>query len=118
MFYERFIGLCEESGIKPSKVAIDCSFNKGSVSVWKKKYDNGLDVHPTAEILNKISNYFNVSVDYLLEKTDVQTPNGGAISDIDIKFALFGEKADKIPDEKLQEVKNFAKYIMDTYNNE
>lgn len=72
VFYERFIRLCEESGIKPSKVAIDCSFNKGSVSVWKKKYDNGLDVHPTAEILNKISRYFSVSVDYLLGNTDVK----------------------------------------------
>ena len=41
-------------------------FNKGSVSVWKKKYEEGADIKPTTEILNKIAEYFDVSVDYLL----------------------------------------------------
>lgn len=68
MFYERYASLCANKGVAPSKVAIECGFNKGSVSVWKKKYQNGIDVRPSSEILIKIANYFNVSVDFLLEK--------------------------------------------------
>lgn len=68
MFYERYASLCANRGVSPSKVAFECGFNKGSVSVWKKKYQNGIDVRPSSEILIKIANYFNVSVDFLLEK--------------------------------------------------
>ena len=54
-----------------SEQIIDIMNDKNNeIQVWKKKYDNGLDVHPTAEILNKISRYFSVSVDYLLGNTD------------------------------------------------
>lgn len=70
MFYERYASLCANRGVSPSKVAIECGFNKGSVSVWKKKYQNGIDVRPSSEILIKIANYFSVSVDFLLDKTD------------------------------------------------
>lgn len=112
MFFDRYEKLCRDYKKTPTGVAVELGIGRGTVSYWKSGNT------PKQDILIKIASYFNVSVDYLLEKTDVQTPNGGAISDIDIKFALFGEKADKIPDEKLQEVKNFAKYIMDTYNNE
>lgn len=68
MFYERYTSLCKNRGVSPSKVAVECGFNKGSVSVWKKKYQSGIDVHPSSEILIKIANYFNVSVDFLLDK--------------------------------------------------
>ncbi len=71
---------------------------------------------PDYETLLKIANYFNVSVDYLLGKTDVKNDDEkSTVTDDDIKFALFGEVADKIPDEKLQEVKNFAQFIKDNF---
>ena len=70
MFYERFLDLCNEKGIKPSRVAVETGFNKGSISVWKKKYENGEDTQPTSEILSKIADYFCVTIDYLLGKTD------------------------------------------------
>lgn len=66
MFYARYVELCANKKVSPSKVALECSFNKGSVSVWKKKYEKGEDIKPTPEILVKIAEYFNVSVGYLL----------------------------------------------------
>lgn len=66
MFYDRYINLCSEKRISPSKAAIECGFNKGSVSVWKKRFENGEDIQPTPEILIKIADYFGVTVDYLL----------------------------------------------------
>ncbi len=70
MFYARYLELCFEQDVSPSKVALDCGFNKGSVSVWKKKYLAGEDVSPSADILLKLANYFDVSVDYLLGKSE------------------------------------------------
>lgn|GEM_PF-6200146 len=70
MFYARYVELCASKNVSPSKVALECGFNKGSVSVWKKKYEKGEDVKPTPEILVKISEYFGVSVGYLLGVED------------------------------------------------
>lgn len=107
MFYDKLKELCASKSIKPSRVAIECGFSKSAVSHWKS--DGTI---PQREILSKIADYFNVSVDYLLGNEEQKQ---ASVSDNDIKFALFGEVADEIPDEKLQEVKNFAKYIKDTY---
>lgn len=67
--------------------------------------------------LHAIASFLNVSVEYLKGETDVKKPitMNKSISDDDIKFALFGDAAEEIPDEKLQEVKNFAQYIKNTY---
>lgn len=67
MFYDRFIELCNKKGVKPSRVAMEKGFNKGSISSWKKNAELGKDVKPTTEILEKIANYFDVTVDELLE---------------------------------------------------
>lgn len=61
MFYDKFVEMCKENDVSPSQVAIKCGFNKSSVTNWKK---NGYT--PRQEILLKIAEYFNVSVDYLL----------------------------------------------------
>lgn len=61
MFYDKLKELCEENGIKPSRVAMECGFSKGTITHWKN--DGTI---PQREILLKIADYFNVSVDYLL----------------------------------------------------
>lgn len=116
MFYERYTSLCDNKEVAPSKVAIECGFNKGSVSVWKRKYQEGKDVKPSSEILIKLADYFDVSTDFLLGKnnSNLEEQKNPATDD-EIKFALWGDVADEIPDEKLQEVKNFADYIKSTY---
>lgn len=65
MFYDRFLEICKQHNVSPSQVAIQCGFNKSSVTNWKK---NGYA--PRQEILIKIADYFNVTVDYLLDKTE------------------------------------------------
>lgn len=69
MFYDRFVAICKERGVSPSKVAIHCGFNKSSVTNWKK---NGYA--PRQEILTKIANYFGVSIDYLLGNEQKENP--------------------------------------------
>lgn len=69
MFYDRFVSLCDDKGVKPSVAAREIGFNKSTVSAWKR---NGTT--PNREILSKIANYFAVSVDHLLGNTDDPTP--------------------------------------------
>lgn len=61
MFYDKYIALCEEKGISPSKAAVEIGLNKASVTNWKK---NGYT--PRADVLQRIAEYFGVSVGCLV----------------------------------------------------
>ena len=76
MFYERFLTLCKEKKVSPSGAATQAGFNKGTVSVWKKKYTEGYDVRPDKDVIEKICKFFNCSESWLLgieehEKTPI-----------------------------------------------
>lgn len=66
MFYDQYVLLCNQKGMAPSRVAQNIGLSKAAVSHWK----NGST--PNAEILAKLSDYFNVSTDFLLGKTDIK----------------------------------------------
>ena len=66
MFYERFVALCKENGITPSAAATQAGFNKGTVSVWKKKCTEGIDTRPDMDVVKKICSFFNCSEAWLL----------------------------------------------------
>ena len=56
MFYERYLSLCEKLSLSPSAAATKAGFNRGTVSVWKKKDEAGSDVRPEKEVIEKICN--------------------------------------------------------------
>lgn len=62
MFWKTFIELCNKKGVAPNFVAKRLGFSTGTVTWWKK----GRLPRDTA--LLKLSEYFGVSVDYLLGK--------------------------------------------------
>lgn len=66
MFWENFVALCQERGEKPTPVIKKLGIAVGLVTKWK----NG--TMPGSVTLSKIANYFGVSVDYLLGKTDIK----------------------------------------------
>lgn len=84
MFYDVFKQLCEEKGISPTKASTEIGFSKGSVSYWKKRYNEGNDAKPDSYTAAKIADYFGVSVDYLLCRTDDPTDyaNGDLIASV------------------------------------
>lgn len=60
--YERYCILRDRTGVKDAKVATDLSIPKSTFSEWKKgKYV------PKAEKLQKIADYFGVSISYLMD---------------------------------------------------
>ena len=61
MFIDTYESLCKQRGVSCSKAAQEMGINKGTVSVWRNK-----GTRPQAAQLEKIAEYFGVSVDYLL----------------------------------------------------
>lgn len=59
-FYNKFIELCETKGVSPTKVAREIGIGTPNVTYWK----NGS--LPKADTALKLSDYFGVTVDYLL----------------------------------------------------
>lgn len=64
MFYERFVQLCARNNEKPTTVLKKIGVSSGNLNNWK----NGTSVK--SDILMQLSEHFNVSVDYLLGRTD------------------------------------------------
>lgn len=60
LFYDRFIALCAQKGISASFVVQQIGLNKSSATYWK----NGSI--PKGDTLQKLADYFGVSVDYLI----------------------------------------------------
>lgn len=67
MFYDIFLQLCDEKGVKPTPAAIAIGVSSAAAAKWKKGST------PSGDNLQKIAEYFNVSVDYLLEKEEEKT---------------------------------------------
>ena len=64
-FLSRFESLCSEKEVTHYKVATDCLFDKSSISKWFSK-----GFLPELEIIELLCDYFNVSPDYLLGRTE------------------------------------------------
>ena len=64
-FLPRFESLCSEKEVTHYKVAADCLFDKSNISRWISK-----GFLPELEILELLCDYFNVSPDYLLGRTE------------------------------------------------
>lgn len=65
---ERIKKLCKEKGCSVNQLEIDCGFGKGYVSKLDKS-------KPNSEKLQKIADYLDVSLDYLMngEKTEFES---------------------------------------------
>lgn len=66
----RLFELMDERGIKAVKLSADTKISTGNISDWK----SGRCL-PTVEKLNILADYFDVSTDYLLGKSNIRKPN-------------------------------------------
>ena len=111
--YENIYALCNERKITLA-LAVRIlrnwlGFRRSVLSDLKNGRKKSLDT----TTLMKIAEYFNVSVDYLLTGEEIKkAPTDGerAVSDDDIKFALFGGDGE-ITDAMYDEVKRFAQMV-------
>ena len=106
VFFNRFKSLCDEKGISVYRACEAIGLNRSAVAKWKA------GGRPNGTTAGKLADYFGVTTDYLLGQSDEKTPAAAqrAVSDDEIKFALFGGDGE-ITDEMYEEVKQFAAFI-------
>lgn len=87
-FYNRFIRLCNEKGVKPSPMLESIGIQKTAATNWKNRRSK-----PTHANLQKIADYFGVTVEYLRgENENKKTPSPNLTEDY-TTFAVIGEVA-------------------------
>ena len=64
MFFDVYFDLCKRKGVSCKKAAEDIGLSNSITTKWKKT-----GATPGGETLTKIANYFGVSIDYLLGKS-------------------------------------------------
>ena len=105
-FKEKFVNLYNQKGETPTFVCRQIGLSNAAYSCWT---DESI---PRRATLQRIADYFGVSVDYLLGKTE-QKEKSPSVSDEEIKFALFG--GGEITDEMWAEVKRYAEFVKQKY---
>ncbi|MBY6802802.1 helix-turn-helix transcriptional regulator [Clostridium botulinum] len=117
MFAKRLKELRSEKGVVQKDVA---NFLNITTSAYGF-YEQGKRI-PDTEIMIKLSNYFNVSLDYLLGKTNVKkstvtSPNArNYTDDNEVTIALHSDvEYDDLPDEARKEINNFIEYVKQKY---
>lgn len=100
-----------KNGATQAELAKFLKVAQNTLSYWEAgKYE------PPIESLNKLADYFHVSIDYLLEKTDDPTPKHKKNEDateltIDtLEYALYGT-ARELDDDEKEELLRLAKHM-------
>lgn len=102
MFFDVFTALCGKAGTSVYKVCQEVGLNRSAVAKWKA------GATPNGTTVARLADYFGVTAGYLLG-TEEKAPRP-AVTDDDIKFALFGGDGE-ITDEMYEEVKSFAAFV-------
>lgn len=105
MFNLRLKNLREDKGISQYALAAELHMSQSTIGNWEA----GSRL-PDPKTMSLLADYFDVSVDYLLGRTDTRKETSAAIGEEDIKAALFG-KGEEVTDEMWEEVVNFANYV-------
>jgi transcriptional regulator with XRE-family HTH domain len=74
VFYDRFEELCSEKGVKVGRACAEMGVSRSLAAKWKA---TGTE-RPSAEVLEKMSEYFGKSIDEILGKEKAPPVNGDA----------------------------------------
>ncbi|MDC4241978.1 helix-turn-helix domain-containing protein [Clostridium tertium] len=78
------------------------------------KYETGKQI-PETPTLEKLSEFFNISIDYLLGKSDLRN-NKDILNKKEPTIALHSDyEYDELPDEAKKEIENFIEYVKAKY---
>ena len=114
MFADRLKKARKAKGYTQERLAAEISVERSSVG----KYESA-NVIPSAEVLRRIADVLDVSIDYLLDHQngkDTIIEEKPSATDDDIKVALFGGDGE-VTDEMWEEVKRFAEFVKQNRRN-
>lgn len=114
MFYDNLLNLCKEKHISLTHlVTKEIKMSVSNVTKWKE------GKVPKSDTVQKIANYFGVSVDYLLgnEQFDKKekSPATKAEDKVPDDFILLARKTESIPPEKRKQLYMFLNSTIDTF---
>lgn len=101
--FDRVKNLAAKKGISLTKLAEVIDISSHSLYKWKTST-------PSADKLEKVADYFNVSVDYLLGRTE--SPEIKIDKDIETIAAHVADKERKLSKEELENIKDYIDYII------
>lgn len=76
MFYDKFCELSKAKGKTPNMAAAEIGLSNSIATTWKKRGST-----PHGDTLKKIADYFGVSVAYLIDEEQKETPTAAAMSE-------------------------------------
>lgn len=99
ILYQRIKSLCEEKRISISKLEAELGFGNSSIKKWSNTSS------PSVDKIIKVASYFNVSVDYILGRTDIKGSISEVIGDEDIiSFQRARQKMTKRDKERMMQM--------------
>lgn len=96
--------LREENSITQEELAKKLDLSKGIISLYENETRK-----PSLEVLIKLSEIFNCSIDYLLGKSDIRNINKDVLD-----TALIGmsrSEYEKLSEEQKEKIRSFIKFI-------
>lgn len=101
MFSDRFEALCREKGVKPGRACQEMGVSRSLAAKWKA---TGTE-RPSADVLEKMSAYFGITIDEILGKE-----SAAGIGFDDFTYAMHNETKD-LPEEKKQMLLEMARFF-------
>lgn len=100
VFYDTFHKLCLDKGVSDSRACTDMGLSRSYAAKMKNK-----DETPSMDSLSAMSEYFGVSVDYLLHGDEPQkekpTAQGGELTEKDVALIKWFRS---LPEERLRAI--------------
>lgn len=114
MFKFRLKELRAKHGITQEQLAAIIGVERSSIG----KYEGKQSVVPSVEILNKIADYFDVSIDYLLGRTnELSKENAPASYDtsanIPEPILMLAEKFERLSPDRQRDILKILEYLLD-----
>ena len=106
MFFDNFVRLCEQKGIKPSRALTEAGVPKSAYSYWRTEAGAGNDAKPTNQNAVKLAQYFDVTVDYLLTGSQKENPPQQPQSEVDAAVERIRRKLESMPKEQREALMN------------
>ena len=106
-FKDRLINLRKELNLTQEELAKKIGYTRTAISAW----EIGRNEPSNADTI-KLANYFGVSTDYLLGKSDIR--NSGAKIDDVLNEAMIGmskEDYEKLTDVQKKQIRDFALFV-------
>ena len=93
MYYDNFKRLCDEKGVRPGTVARETGISTATITAWKQnKYT------PKQDKLQKIADYFDVSVDYMMKGIDVPIDDEVRLNDFVFYYGQLNDEQKTLVD--------------------